>query len=81
MGSSLSLKDEIGFGAHSGSCSVGTGASLAEYSSPFSVVFKNEWIYISIPPHVFMMWCLINIEKITEFGLLGCWTLAVIRYF
>jgi hypothetical protein len=67
-------------GAHPGSCSVGTGASVADYSSPFSVELKNEWIYISTPPHVFMCGVSLISRKITEVGLLGFWTLSVIQY-
>jgi hypothetical protein len=45
------------------SYSVGTGTSLAEYSSPFIAERKNEWISISTPSNVVMVWCLINLKE------------------
>jgi hypothetical protein len=32
----------------------------ADHSPPFSVEVKNAWSYISTPPYVFMVWCLIK---------------------
>jgi hypothetical protein len=30
----------------------------ADHSPPSSAEFKNAWSYVSIPPYVFMAWCL-----------------------
>jgi hypothetical protein len=32
----------------------------ADHSSPSSAEVKNAWSYTSIPPYVFMVWCLIK---------------------
>jgi hypothetical protein len=53
-------------GAHQASCPMGTRApssgpgNEAGHSPIFSAKVKNTWSYTTIPPYIFMAWCLVK---------------------
>ena len=57
---------KYGPGVHTASCLIGTGLKrvwgwgTVRWPLPSSTEIKNEWLYTSILPHTFLMWCLVK---------------------
>jgi hypothetical protein len=69
---------QTGFGGYQSSYALGTGSSFpgvkrsgseADRSAPSGAEAKTAWSHTSIPPYVFMAWCLVTQGTVLYFAI------------